>query len=175
MRSVLQVADPSGAAAILADAGAAELGLRELAPGVITAAAEPAELVAALQTMGFAPVAERPSGEPYTTPAPRRAPAPAGSATRAVDVKRLAQALTGKASGGMAAEQILSELTRAHDTDSWVDVDWVDDDGAPQSHLMRVLSMSTGVAHLVRRASGRISLPLARIVSVRAETETAGG
>jgi len=173
--SVVQVADPSGAAAILADAGAAELGLRELAPGVITAAAEPAELVAALQAMGFAPVAERPSGEPYTTPAPRRAPTPAaGSAARPVDVKRLAQALTKKAPGGMTAGQIWSELTRAHDTDSWVDVDWVDDDGAPQSHLMRVLSMSAGVAHLVRRAAGRISLPLARIVSVRAEAETAG-
>ena len=164
--AVVQVADPSGAAAILADANAAELGLRELAPGVIASSAEPAELVAMLRGMGLAPVAERSSGEAYTTPAPRRAPAAATPAGRPVDMARLARTLAQKTSGGMGAEQILSALTGAHGTDSWVEVGWVDGDGAPQRHLMRVLSLSAGVAHLVRRAAGRIDLPLARITWV---------
>lgn len=165
--AIVHVADPAAAAAILAGSDASELGLRELAPGLIASDAEPAELVAALRAAGHAPVAERPSGDRYTTPAPRRAPAPAPApAPRPVDLVRLAGALAQKASDGMSAEQILNALTRAYNADSWVDVDWVDDDGAPQSRSMRVLSMSAGVAHMVRRAAGRISLPLTRIVSV---------
>ena len=66
----------------------------------------------------------------------------------------------------MGTAEVLAALARAHDADTWVEIGWVDDDGAPQSRLMRVLSLSPGVAHLVRRAAGRISLPLARIVAV---------
>ncbi|MFC2641661.1 MAG: helicase-associated domain-containing protein, partial [Propionibacterium acidifaciens] len=165
--SVVQVSDPAAAAALLAGPDAGELGLRELAPGVIASTAEPAELVASLRAAGHAPIAERPGGGRYTTPAPRRAPAPAAApGPEPVDPARLARTLAQRAPGGMGTAEVLAALARAHDADTWVEIGWVDDDGAPQSRLMRVLSLSPGVAHLVRRAAGRISLPLARIVAV---------
>ncbi|MCT3017151.1 hypothetical protein EFN04_11605, partial [Propionibacterium freudenreichii] len=47
-----------------------------------------------------------------------------------------------------------------------VGVDWADDNGATHSHTMRVLSMGSGVVNLVRRAAGRLSLPVTRIIAV---------
>lgn len=165
--AVVRVDDPALGAAILAGPGAEELGLRELAPGVIAADAEADELVGMLRAAGLAPVAERPGGERYTSLRPRRAPAPRPAPTPPpVDTARLAGVLAQRTPGSMSTDRVLAELDAAHAADSWVDVGWVDDDGVRRDHLMRVLSVSAGVADLVRRAAGRIRLPVSRIVRV---------
>ena len=50
------------------------LGLRELAPGVLVAAAEPYEVVDFLHRIGHSPAGEDSSGRSVTAPDPLRAP-----------------------------------------------------------------------------------------------------
>lgn len=165
--AVVQLDDPATEASLLADPRAEDLGLIALAPGVLGAAAEPAELVAFLRQRGLAPVAQSSQGVQITTPPSRRAPAPACPvAPPPVDADALAAALLRRESTGLSPEQIVQALTRAYRDDLWVGVDWADDNGATHSHTMRVLSMGSGVVNLVRRAAGRLSLPVTRIIAV---------
>lgn len=171
LSAVVQLADPATEASLLADANAEELGLVALAPGVIGASAEPAELIGFLRQRGLAPVAQSTQGVQITTPATRRAPAPSRpSQPPAVDADALASALLRRESAGLTPEQIVQALTAAYRADAWVGVDWADDNGATHSNTMRVLSMGSGVVNLVRRAAGRLRLPLTRIIAVDAPT-----
>jgi hypothetical protein len=59
----LRCADPALAQEVLRVRTAGRLGLREVVPGVLVAAADPATTLAALQAAGYAPVLEDASGE----------------------------------------------------------------------------------------------------------------
>ena len=169
--AVVTFDDPGTQASVLADQRASDLGLIELAPGVIGAGVDPAELVAFLRARGLAPVAQGNQGIRITTPPGRRAPARVEPAAEArVDVDALSAALLRRESVGLSSEQVVQALTTAYRDDLWVEVDWADDNGAPHRHRMRVLSIASGIAHLVRHAAGRLSLPLSRIIAVELPT-----
>ncbi len=68
--------DEATLAQLLADPRAAGLHLRRLAPTVLVTAAEPSRLLAALRSMGLAPVAESSSGVALVGPAHARRAAP---------------------------------------------------------------------------------------------------
>ena len=70
----VRIADPAQVAAILTHPDASVLGLRELAPGVLVAAAEPYEVVDFLHRIGHSPAGEDSSGRSVTAPDPLRAP-----------------------------------------------------------------------------------------------------
>lgn len=173
--AVIQVDDEVTAASLLADSAAAELGLTTLAPGVISSTAEPEEVVAYLHQRGLSPLAQDAQGTVFTTPPVHRAPAPALTrATPPVDPDRLAASLLRRQGRGMAPADVLQVLTDAHREDRWVMLDWADDDGALRSAKVRVLTVGSGIAHLVRRGAGRLNLPLARIVAVDDDAPSTG-
>lgn len=78
--SVLRVADPAVAAGILADAALVDLGLDEVAPGVILSTAPAGVVLRELRAGGLAPVLENERGRVLVSAHPgtgRRAPSPA--------------------------------------------------------------------------------------------------
>ncbi|QSB15633.1 helicase-associated domain-containing protein [Natronosporangium hydrolyticum] len=75
--SVLRVEDEALAAELAGAKALKALRLTTIAPGVLTAAAPPAEVLAALRTAGYAPVGESADGVPqFGRPPQRRAPEP---------------------------------------------------------------------------------------------------
>jgi hypothetical protein len=91
--AIVQFDDEASAVSLLRHPRAAELGLRQLAPGVVAAAADPADVVEVLRALGLAPVAESAAGERFLTPAVRRAPAPARLRPPASDPDEIASRL----------------------------------------------------------------------------------
>ncbi|SES01585.1 Helicase conserved C-terminal domain-containing protein [Propionibacterium cyclohexanicum] len=166
--AVVQVDDEATAAGLLAAREAPQLGLAALAPGVLGSSAEPEELVSFLRRRGLAPIAQDHEGAVLTTPPARRAPAPAGQPAEpaAVDTAQLAARLLRRQARGMTPEAILAALAAAHEQDRWVGLEWADSDGATRTALVRVLSVDSGLAHIVRRGAGRLSIPVARIIGV---------
>ncbi|HEU5484471.1 MAG TPA: helicase-associated domain-containing protein, partial [Microlunatus sp.] len=70
----VRIDDAAEVAGILTHPDASVLGLRELAPGILVAAAEPYEVVDFLHRIGHSPAAEDSSGRSVTAPDPLRAP-----------------------------------------------------------------------------------------------------
>ncbi|MEL4358603.1 MULTISPECIES: helicase-associated domain-containing protein [unclassified Luteococcus] len=171
--SVVTVDDPVTVDAILGHPDARVLGLRKLAPTVLAAAAEPVELVAFLRDMGLAPVAQDATGSRYTTPPPRRARTtlvPLQQPAQRVDAEAVVAELLARDEGrkhALAAGSLLTTLTDSIGKPGWWRLEYVANDGTPQSAEVRVLALSGGTARLMKKAEGPFTLPVSRMVSVR--------
>ncbi len=183
----LRTDDDLEAAALLGHPDAASLGLRPIAPGVLVASVEPAELVAFLHAMGQTPAVEDEGGRTLTPPPGQRAPRP-----RLSDLPATAQPAE-VAEALLAAERdhprrnaevarAASAGPRAQDTDEalallraatreavGVLVGYVSADGSRAERELVPLDLSGGTVRAVDRASAEvITIPLARISFVRA-------
>lgn len=171
--SVVTVDDPVIVDAILSHADAPVLGLRKLAPTVLAAAAEPAELVSFLRDMGLAPVAQDSTGTRFTTPPPRRAKTtlvPFEQPERRLDAEAVVAELLARDEGrkhALAAGKLLTALTDSIGMPGWWRLEYVGNDGTPKSAEVRVLALSGGTARLMKKAEGPFTLPVSRMVSVR--------
>lgn len=172
--SVVTVDDEAIVETVLAHPRAGRLGLQRLAPTVLAAQAEPSELVEFLQEMGLAPVARDASGARFVTPAPRRARGTLPELIRplppVVDTLGLASRLLARGEADAQPRtpgSIVEPLTEAAHAGGWVEVDYVADDGTPRTAAVRVLGVSSGTARLIRRGTGQLNVPVARIISVR--------
>lgn len=152
--SWLRLDDPAQAALITAHPRAAEFGVRQVAPGVIIAAAEADELVDWLRDLGLSPAAEGPGGTALLAPAPVRARALAAAPAPAVDPALLAERLTEQAERAAHAERgaarLRESLSAAARAGTGVDLTWVDAGGA--------LSRRTGVP--LELAAGQVRVRL---------------
>ena len=163
--SYVRLDDPADAAAVLRHPSARAYGLRELAPGVLAAAAEPEDLLQLLQELGHRPTVEDESGRAQTVPAELRARTPVIRST-ALPVSAAAAAktiLAGEAAGTAAAE--LAQATREARP---VHVAYVLSDGSRAERVLKPLDMAAGtVRGLDRQSAQLVSIPLSRISAVR--------
>lgn len=171
--SVVTVDDAVTVDAVLAHPGATELGLRRLAPTVLAAAAEPAELVVFLRELGLAPVAQDSSGERFTSPPPRRAKASVPPTPRAhqVDARGIISELLARDESRKHAAESGSLLTALEDSigkPGWWQLDYVANDGSPRTAEVRVMGLAAGSAKLMKKAEGPFTLPVSRMLALRA-------
>jgi hypothetical protein len=180
-----RIADPAQVAAILTHPDASVLGLRELAPGVLVAAAEPYEVVDFLQRIGHSPAGEDSSGRSVTAPDPLRAPrraahrprpdVQAGEAAVAVLVgeqnrhdrrPRSSAGPLGVADPRGTAEN-LERLTSAQQASESVRIRYVAADGRPAERELRAVQAEAGLIRGTDATSAQlVSIPLSRVSSV---------
>lgn len=184
----LRTDDDSEAAALLSHPDAGSLGLRPIAPGVLVASVEPAELVAFLHGMGQTPAVEDEGGRTMTPPPGQRAARP-----RSPDLPATAQPEE-VAAALLAAERdhprqqrrdpTVAETTTA-DTDSTLDrlrwatqdaspvwVGYVTADGTRAERELAPLDLSGGSVRAVDRANAQVvTIPLSRISFVGPERQ----
>lgn len=168
--AVVTVDDPAVVESLVTSPRAAGLGLRRLAPTVLSSAAEPAELVEFLREAGLAPVATDEFGQRRTTPAPRRSrpPAPAARPAAEIDPAALVSELLSREEGAQHATQqaAMVDLLRAQVAEpGWLSIDYVAADGAPRTMTARVMALSGGQVRLMQKAQGPLTLPLSRLIS----------
>lgn len=187
-RAYVRVADEAQTAAILAHPDAGVLGLRELAPGILIAAAEPYEVVDFLHRIGHSPAAEDSSGRSITTPDPLRAPRRSGHRPRP-DVQALESAaavLVGERGrhqqrrepAALTAEipttetptsETLQQIAAAQQTNRTVRIRYVAADGRSTNRELRGVHADAGVLSGVDVRDGQpVSIPLSRVSSVTA-------
>jgi len=172
--SFVRLADPAATAELLRTAEAATLGLREIAPGVLVCLAEPAEVAVVLQRLGHAPGVEDESGELGRRPARLRAPEPehperpeVPSPRAAAEAVRAGEGTAFPASA-TGTDTILAQLESATAAARAVRVGYVAADGAAQERDLAPLDLGHGtVRGIDRRTATVVSIPLARISSVR--------
>ena len=183
--SVLRVEHAAQAAALLNHPRATELGLRQVAPTVLVAAVEEAELVALLQEAGHAPVVEDAAGRALRPPARLRLPPPARNPVKKVDRGRaeaLATALQAadrrtrtraeRPAAVPATEQTLDRLRVATEQARAVRVGYVTADGRAVERELAPLDLAAGAVRAVDRASAQVvTIPLARISAVSPVTD----
>lgn len=171
--SVVTVDDPVTLDAILSHREAGPLGMRKLAPTVLAAAAEPAELVVFLQRMGLAPVAQDATGARYTTPPPRRARAqvaPFHDTAASLDADAVVAELLARDENRrhqVAQGNLMEALAASIGRPGWWELDYVNNDGAPQTAQVRVMALSGGTARLMKKAEGPFTLPVSRMLALR--------
>lgn len=171
--AVATVDDPVLLDAVLGHAEATELGLRRLAPTVLAATADPVELVDFLRRMGLAPVAQDATGERFTAPAPRRARAsvrPFETDHHPVDPEAVVAELLARDESrrhAQASGNLVQDLQEAIGQPGWWQLDYVSNDGTPQTAQVRVLALASGQARLMKKAEGPFTLPISRMVGVR--------
>ena len=183
--SVLRVEHAAQTAALLNHPRATELGLRQVAPTVLVAAVEEAELVALLQEAGHAPVVEDAAGRALRPPARLRLPPPARSPVKEVDRDR-GRGAGDRAAGGRpadpdegraaaaapATEQTLDRLRVATEQARAVRVGYVTADGRAVERELAPLDLAAGAVRAVDRASAQVvTIPLARISAVSPVTD----
>ena len=113
----VRIADPAQVASILTHPDASVLGLRELAPGVLVAAAEPYEVVDFLHRIGHSPAGEDSSGRSVTAPDPLRAPRRAAHRPRPdVQAGEAAAAVLSASSTGTNADPVAGRSRRRRPT-----------------------------------------------------------
>ncbi|MDN6556584.1 MAG: helicase-associated domain-containing protein, partial [Acidipropionibacterium acidipropionici] len=166
--SVLEVDDPSLIETLLRSPGAADLGLRRIAPSVLVSQAEPDAVLAVLHRLGLSPVARDAHGDVFNTPAPPRAratePVPEAATS---DVRSVAESLSAQP-GFTDSRRVLALLHRAQADASWVEVTWVRDDGTSVTETVRVMALAKGAMRCVRRGGGGVVLiPVPRVRSAR--------
>lgn len=174
--SVVTVDDPAVAEALCQRPDAAELGLRRLAPTVLAASADPAELVDFLRSAGLAPIAQDEQGRPRTVAPPRRSrarlvvnqPRPEAPDASALVAELLAR--DDERRHVRAQAEILETLRERVGQLDWLVIDYVADDGTPRSTSARVMAVSAGTVKLMQKAVGPLTLPVARLMSVRLVT-----
>ena len=178
--SYLRTDDATEAASLLGHPGAASLGLRAVAPGVLVAGVEPAELVAFLHGLGQTPAVEDEGGRTMTPPPGQRAPRPAGQeAPPAVRPEEVAAAVLAAErnhprrqaeEAADSTEQTLERLRVATQQAAPVWVAWVAADGSATERELAPLDLTGGAVRAVDRANAQVvTIPLARISRVRPE------
>ena len=188
----VRIDDEAQAAALLTHPDASVLGLRELAPGILVAAAEPYEIVDFLHRIGHSPAAEDSSGRSMTTPDPLRAtrrPAhrlrpdlQAGEAAAAVlagersrHVPRSRQsaptATPSVPPGTVATAETLERLSAAQRSRSAIRIYYVAVDGRPAERELRSVRAEAGLVQGTDTATAQqVSIPLSRVSSVHPAT-----
>lgn len=168
--SVLEVDDPAAVETLLHSPAATGLGLRRVSSRVIVSQAEPESVLAELRGLGMAPVARDAHGDTLTAPPSPRARVPASpEPVPETDPDDLAAALLDTRDGHVGDHrQLLSDLHRAQQEGTWLEVGSVTDDGTPLTQTLRVLAVSGGVFRAVVRGGGGVRLiPVARVTSCR--------
>ncbi|MDO5499293.1 MAG: helicase-associated domain-containing protein [Propionibacteriaceae bacterium] len=173
-RSYVRIDDPARLSTVLAHPGAEELGLRQVGPETLIAAADPAEIVTLLRSVGLTPGAENAAGELLATPAPRRPPAPARTRRTPPDIPRNTAALHARRAARRTAElteETLTVLTLAARESRQVEVDYVAADGTRTRSVAVPVELADG---MVRLAGGgvQVSLPLGRVTAARSLTDS---
>lgn len=170
--SLLTIDDPATLEGVLRHPRAGELGLRRVAPGILSAQAEPADVVDLLRELGHAPIAEDASGSAVHTPAARRLrvhpPAPRQSPPSRDQLLQLAADLLNPSADARPtndAAALVETLVGAQTSGSWVSVAHVDDQGSRRTDRARVLAVVSGRVRLVAKGKGQFVVPLSRIVS----------
>ncbi|GAA1427119.1 helicase-associated domain-containing protein [Microlunatus lacustris] len=177
--SYLRTDDAGEAAALLGHPGAASLGLRTVAPGVLVAAVEPAELVAFLHGLGQTPAVEDEGGRTMTPPPGQRAARPTPQETLpSAQPEEVAAALLAAErdhprrraeEGADSTEQTLERLRVATQQAAPVWVAWVAADGSATERELAPLDLTGGSVRAVDRSSAQVvTIPLARISRVGA-------
>lgn len=170
----LRTDDAAEAAALLAHPEAASLGLRSVAPGVVIAAVEPAELVAFLHGLGQTPAVEDEGGRTMTPPPGQRAPRPAANdALPTAEPTEVAAALLAAERNhprnrdpedGDSTEQTLERLRTATREAAAVRVGYVAADGSRTERELAPLDLTAGAVRAVDRSNAQVvTIPLARI------------
>ncbi|WP_203568522.1 helicase-associated domain-containing protein [Aestuariimicrobium ganziense] len=166
--SVVRVDDEAVAEALVRHPRAAELGVVRLAPTVLASDAEPEELVLALRELGHAPIAEGRTGEPLHRPPARRLPtpgvAPRPSTPSTDQLRALVNTLHAGQGASRAQADLVEVLASGQRDASWLDLDYVDDQGRQRSATVRVLTLAGGQVRLVRRGAGQLVVPVSRVV-----------
>jgi hypothetical protein len=172
----LRSEDPVQAAAILAHPDAASLGLREIAPGVLLADAEPAELVGLVRSLGHSPLVEDVSGQAVTTPPEPRASSPLRERPPGrVSTEDVADALlrpeataAGRDPDVASLEQTMAELREAVESARPLTVGYVQPDGELVERQLTPLDLAAGALRAIDLSSAQVAtIPLARISTVR--------
>jgi hypothetical protein len=181
----VRIADPAQVAAILTHPDASVLGLRELATGILVAAAEPYEVVDFLHRIGHSPAGEDSSGRSVTAPDPLRAPRRAAHRPRP-DVQAgeaAAAVLLGEENrhhrrprppdrpvavvDPRATADNLERLASAQRAGEPVRIRYVAADGRPAERELSDVQAEAGLIRGTDAVSTRpVSIPLARVSSV---------
>jgi hypothetical protein len=181
----VRIADEAQAAAILTHPDASVLGLRELAPGILVAAAEPYEIVVFLHRIGHSPAAEDASGRSMTAPDPSRAPRRVAHRSR-TEVQaheaaavilageqarhqrdRLASPRPAAEATGPATTETLDRLAAAERSRSLIRVSYVGPDGRPVERQLRAVRAGDGQLRGTDDMSEQsVSIPLSRVRAV---------
>jgi hypothetical protein len=161
--SYVRLDDPADAAALLRHPSAMAYRLRELAPGVLAAAAEPEELFELLRDLGHRPTVEDDRGRTRTAPAELRARTPA-AAPDPFSASAAAELLLAREAASSAADELAQATRDARP----VHVAFVSSDGSPSERELRPLELAAGTVRGVDRHSAQVvSIPLSRISAVR--------
>ena len=190
--ALLRVGDEATAAGLLAEPRLKDLGLDEVAPGILVATASAGQVLRELRTNGLAPVTEDASGHlvvgPATAQQARRAPEPSRpgsehSVRRRRPGRRELATLVGRLRVGQEALQAAGEtavatdpvhalaiLRQAQSSRSRLRLSLAGPDGAVQERQVRVMAVEPGRVRLrdvVRETE--LTVAVHRIVSVEAE------
>ena len=190
--ALLRVGDEATAAGLLAEPRLKDLGLDEVAPGILVATASAGQVLRELRTNGLAPVTEDASGHlvvgPATLQQARRAPEPSRpgsehSVRRRRPGRRELATLVGRLRVGQEALQAAGEtavatdpvhalaiLRQAQSSRSRLRLSLAGPDGAVQERQVRVMAVEPGRVRLrdvVRETE--LTVAVHRIVSVEAE------
>ena len=176
----LRTDDESEAAGLLNHPDAGTLGLRSIAPGVLIAGVEPAELVAFLHSLGQTPAVEDAGGRMMTPPPGQRAPrprtadkpptaSPAEVAAALLAVERDHPGRQAEASAG-STDEALERLRWATRDATPVWVGYVNADGSRATRELAPLDLTGGALRAVDHAGAQVvTIPLARISFVGSE------
>ena len=189
--ALLRVGDEATAASLLAEPRLKDLGLDEVAPGILVATASAGQVLRELRATGLAPVTEDASGHlvvgPATAQQARRAPEPSRpgsehSVRRRRPGRRELATLVGRLRVGQEALQAAGEaavatdpvhalavLRQAQSSRSRLRLTLAGPDGAVQERQVRVLAVEPGRVRLrdvVRETE--LTVAVHRIVSVEA-------
>lgn len=172
--ALLTISDEATLAALLRHPQAAAAGLRQIAPGLVAARAEAADVVELLRDLGHAPVAEDERGDVVPTPVTRRLKQGAAPRSRATvpssdQLRQLASELLAPSQSVQAAvdaESMLTALLDAQSSGSWVTLMRVDDSGRASRVRVKVLAVASGQARIVEPGKGQSVVALSRIVRV---------
>ena len=190
--ALLRVGDEATAAGLLAEPRLKDLGLDEVAPGILVATASAGQVLRELRATGLAPVTEDASGHlvvgPATAQQARRAPDPSRpgsehSVRRRRPGRRELATLVGRLRVGQEALQAAGEtavatdpvhalaiLRQAQSSRSRLRLSLAGPDGAVQERQVRVMAVEPGRVRLrdvVRETE--LTVAVHRIVSVEAE------
>jgi hypothetical protein len=179
----LSVDDPVKIAALLADPGAAALGLRQVGSDVLVADAEADVLLRFLERLGHHPALDSEHADPGAPSAPRAATPSRSGPDQPAAEEVAARILAGEpvpssparpaepevgteVEGGAAStEETLHRLHAAVRTARAISVRTVTDEGEPSERRISPLDLSGGQLRGVDLASARVvTIPLARVV-----------
>ncbi len=163
--SYVQLDDPADAAALLRHPSASTYRLRELAPGVVAAAAEPEELLELLKELGHRPTIDKDGGRAATVLMELRARTPVSRpATPSRSARDAAAVILAGETAGSAAGELVQATREARP----VHVAYVTSDGSPAERVLKPLDLAAGTMRGLDRQSAQVvSIPLSRISAVR--------